>query len=110
MKNVLTPLALSVLIAIGLTAAALATDAATQKKIFESGTVIISNEEMEDIMKIVKSLVESGLLLKGIRETIKNAAKEQKDRFFPILPETWSASILGNALTEKGVIRARQYF
>ena len=46
---------------------------------------MISNEEMEDIMKIAKSLEESGLLIKGIRETIKNEAKEQKGEFLPIL-------------------------
>ena len=58
MKNVLTPLAKSVLISLGLTTAASATDAAIQKKIFRSGTaaLIIPNEEMKDIMKIVKSL------------------------------------------------------
>ena len=61
--NVCKPLTKSVLIQLGLTAAASATDAAIHKKIFGSGTttVIISNEEMNDIMKIIKSLVESGL-------------------------------------------------
>ena len=55
-------------------------DAAIQKKIFGSGiiTLVIPNEEMEDIMKIVKSLEESGLLIKGVSETIKNETKEQK--------------------------------
>ena len=79
MKSVLTPLAKSVLIPLGLTAA----DAAIQKKIFGSGAtvLIISNEEMEDIMKILKSLEESGLLIKGMSETIKNEAKELKDFF-----------------------------
>ena len=58
MKNKLKPLAKSVLIPLGLTTAASATDAAIHKKIFGSGmtTMIISNEEMNDIMKIVKSL------------------------------------------------------
>ena len=62
MKNVLTPLAKSILILFGLTAAASATDAAIQKKLFGSGTtaLIILNKEMEDIMKTVKSLEESG--------------------------------------------------
>ena len=65
MKIVLTPLAKSVLAPLGLSAASLATDAAIQKKIFGSGTtaLIISNEEMDDIMKIVKSLEESSLLI-----------------------------------------------
>ena len=62
MKNVLTPLAKSILISFGLTARASATDAAIQKKLFGSGTtaMIILNKEMEDIMKTVKSLKESG--------------------------------------------------
>ena len=75
--NVLKPLATSYLIPLGLTAAA-ATDAAIHKKMFESGftTFIISNEEMEDIMKIVKSLEDSGLLTKGVSETIQNEATQ----------------------------------
>ena len=55
-------------------------------------------------MKIVQSLEESGLLIKGISEAIKNEAKEQKYRFLPMLWGTLAASILGNAL------RAGQYF
>ena len=80
--NVLKPLATSYLIPLGLTAAA-ATDAAIHKKMFESGftTLILSNEEMEDIMKIVKSLEDSGLLTKGVSETIQNEATEQKGGF-----------------------------
>ena len=76
--NVLKSLAKSVLILLGLTAAASATDACIHKKMFGSGviTLIISNEEMNDIMKIVKSLEESGLLIKGVSQTIKNEAKE----------------------------------
>ena len=79
-KNVLKPLAKSVLIPLGLTAVVSAIDASIHKKMFGSGsmTLIISNEEMNDIMKIVKSLVESGLLVKGVSKTIKNEAKEQK--------------------------------
>ena len=57
-------------------------------------------------MKIVKSLEESGLLMKEISETIKNEAKGQKGGFLPILLGTLAASILGNTLTGKGVIRA----
>ena len=62
MKNVLKPLAKRVLIPLGLTAAPSKTDTAVHKKMFGSGvtTLIISNEEMNDIMKIVKSLEESG--------------------------------------------------
>ena len=77
MKNVLTSLAKSILILLGLTAAALATDAAIHQKMFGSGntTLIISNGEMNNIMKIVKSLEESGLLIKEVSETTKNEAK-----------------------------------
>ena len=87
MKNVLTPLAKSVLIPLGLTATASATDEAIQKKIDGSSTteLIISNGEMEDIFKKVKSLKESRLLIKGTSEVIKNEAKEQKGRFLGML-------------------------
>ena len=78
--NVIKPLAKSVLITLGLTAAASATDLTTHKKMFASGfiTVIIYNEEVNDIMKIVKSLEETGVLIKGVIEKTKNEAKEQK--------------------------------
>ena len=65
---------------------------------------------MEDIMKIAKSMEESGLLVKGISETIKTESKEQKGGFRTILLGTLAASILGNALAGKGVIRAGQNF
>ena len=72
MKNVIKPLAKSVLIPLGLTATASAADAGIHKKILGSRTttLTISNDEMEDIMKLVKSLKDSGLLLKGVSETI----------------------------------------
>ena len=75
--NVLKPLAKSVLIPLGLASGASAADAVIHEKMFGSGvtTLIISNEEMIDIIKILKSLGESGLLIKGVRETIKNEAK-----------------------------------
>ena len=63
---------------------------------------------MEDVMKIVKSLEESGLLVKGISETIKNEIKEQKGGFLPMLLGNLAASLLGKALTGKGVIRASE--
>ena len=74
---VLKPLAKSVLIPLGLTSAASATDPAIHKKMFGSGikTLTISNEKMNDIIKIVKSLEESGLLIKGVSETIENEGK-----------------------------------
>ena len=108
MKNVLTPLAKSVLLPIGLLAEMSAADAAIQKKIYGSGTtaLLIPNKEIEDIMKIVKSLEESGLLIKRISETIKNETKEQKGGFIPLLLGTLDASLLGSALTGRGVIKA----
>ena len=90
------------LIPLGLISAASATDAAIHKKIFGLGvtTLIISNEEM-NIMKIVKSLEESGLLMKTVSETIKNKAKEQKKGFLGMLLGTLGASLLENLLTVK---------
>ena len=82
MKSVIKPLAKSVLIPLGLTSAAAAADARIHKKILGSGhnntTLIISNDEMDGILKIVKSLEDSGVLLKGVSETIQNEAKEQR--------------------------------
>ena len=77
-KNVIKPLAKSVLIPLGLTAAASAADAGIHKKILGSGntTLIISNEEMNDIIKIVQTLEDSNVLLKGVTETVKNETKE----------------------------------
>ena len=63
---------------------------------------------MEDIMKIVTSLEESELLVKGNIETIKNETKEQKGGFLSMLLRTLAASLLGSALTGKGVIRASE--
>ena len=84
-----------------------AADAAIQKTIHGSGITasFTSNEELEDTMKIVKSIEESGLLIKRISETIKNEAKEQKGGFLPMLLGTLAASMLGNSLTGKGAIR-----
>ena len=79
------------------------------KKILGSGntaTLIISNNEMEDIIKTVKSLKDSGLLLKGVTETVQNKVKEQKGGFLSMLLGTLGASLLGNLLTGKGIYRA----
>ena len=87
-ENVLIPLAKSVLILLGLTTVASPTDAAIHKKMFGSGahpsylakrtTLVISKEEMNNAMKVIKSFKESVLLIKGISETIKNEARKQK--------------------------------
>ena len=90
--------------------AASATDAAIHKKMFayEFTTLIISNEEMNDIIKIVKSLEESELLKQS--KTNKNEAKEQKRRFLGMLLGTLGASLLGNLLTGKDAIRVGKSF
>ena len=61
---------------------------------------------MEDIIKIVKPLEDSGLLLKGGTETVQNEVKEQKEGFFSMLLGTLGASLLGNLLTGRGINRA----
>ena len=106
--NVLKSLAKSVLIPLGLTATASATDAAIHAAMFGSGitTLIISNEVMNDIMKIVKSLEEYVLLIKGVSKTIKNEAKKTKGRFLGILLDTLGATLLRHLLTGKNKIRA----
>ena len=69
-------------------------------------TQIISNDEIGDIIKIVKFLEDSGLLLKGITEIVQNEVKEQKGGFLGMLLGTLGASLLGNLLKGKGVYRA----
>ena len=82
------------------------------KKMLGSGTttLIISNEEMDDILKIVKYLENSGVILKGVSETIQHEAKEQRGGFLSMLLGTLGASLLGDILSKglsgKGVIRA----
>ena len=102
MKSVLTPLAKKVLIPLGLSAGMSGAEAAIQNKIYGSGTtaLIISNEEMEDKTEIIKSIEKSRLLIKGISE------KEQKGVFLPMILGRLAGSLLGKALTGKGVIRA----
>ena len=111
---VIKPLVKSVLIPLGLTTAASAADAGIHKKILGSGhsntTLIISNDEMYDILKIVKSLEISGVLLKGVSETIQHESKKQRGGFLSMLLGTLGASLLGDVLLKglsyKGVIRA----
>ena len=71
-------------------------------------TLIIINEEMNDVMKIIKSLEKSGLLVEGVSQTIKNEAKEQKGGFFSMLLEALGASLLGNLSPCKGAIVTSQ--
>ena len=98
-KNILAPL--------GLSAAMSATDAAIQKKMFGSGntTLIISNDDINDLIKIVTALEEHDILLKGTSKTIKNKTKKQEGGFLSMLLATLGASLGGNLLTERGLYR-----
>ena len=112
LMKVAMPLAENVLAPLGLSAAMSAIDGSIKKKMLGSGTttLIISNDEMDDILKIVKSLENSGVLLKGVSETIQHEAKEQRGGFLDVLLGTLGASLLGDILSKglsgKGVIRA----
>ena len=119
MKNVIKPLAKSVLISLELTAAASTADAGIHKKIFGSGKhpsdstsqntiLIISNDEMKGIIEIVTSLEDSGLLFKGVSETIQNEAEEKRGGFLSMLLGILGASLLGNILAGKGINRAEE--
>ena len=79
-----------------------------KKKIHGSGTttLIIENEDMNDIMKIIEALENSGILLKGVSKTIENETKEQRGGFLSMLLGTLGESSLGNLLTGKGIVRA----
>ena len=95
------PLAKSVLIPLGLTAAASAAAGSGNMT-----TLIISNDEIHDIIKMVKSLEDSDLLLKGVTVIVQNEEKEQKGGFLSMLLGTLGASLLGNLLTGRGIYRA----
>ena len=107
-KNVIKPLAKSFLIPLGLTASGSAADIGIHKKILGSGTttLILSNEEMNDIIKVAQVLEDSNILLKGVTKTIINETKEQKGGFLSMLLGTLGASLSGNLLTGKGIVRA----
>ena len=108
LMKVAGPLAKNILALLGITAAASAIDAGIQKKIHGSGTttLIISNKEMNDIMKIVQAFEDSNILLKGVTKTIKIETKEQKGGYLSMLLGTLGANLLGNILTGKGLVRA----
>ena len=99
-KNILAPLRI--------TAAASAINARIKKKIHGSGntTLLISNEEMNDIIKIIQTLENSNILLKEVTKTIKNETKEQKGGFLSMLLGTLGASLLRILLTGKGILIA----
>ena len=104
--KVAVPLAKNILALLGITVAFSAIDVGIQKKIHGSGTaiLIISNREMNDIMKIVQAL-ENYLLLKGVTEIIKNETKEQNGGFLGTLVGTLGSILLGN-LSGKRIVRA----
>ena len=108
LMKVALPLATIVLAPLGLTAAMSAIDGSIQKNIHGSGVkLIIEQEDMKDIMKIIKARENSGFLLKGVSKTIKNETKEQRGGFLSMLLGTLGASLLGNLLTGgKGIRRA----
>ena len=112
LMKVAMPLAKNVLAPLGLSAAMSAIDESIKKRMLgsEVTALIISNDEMDDILKIVKSLENSGVLLKGVSETIQHEAKEQKGGFLGLLLGTLRASLLSDVLSEglsgEGVIRA----
>ena len=112
LMKVAMPLAKNALAPLGLSAAMFAIDGSIKKKMRGAGaaTLIISNDEMDDILKIVKSLENSGVLLKGVSEAIQHKAKEQRGGFLSMLLGILGASLLGDALSKglsgKGVIRA----
>ena len=129
-KNVIKPLAKSVLIPLGLTTAASAADSGIHEKILGSGhrhsfsltlrsplrkaphnntTLITSSNDVEDLIKIVKSLEYSDLLLKGFTETVQNEIKEQKGGFFSMLSGKLGASLLGNLLTARGAAKSKSH-
>ena len=99
-KNISTPL--------GNTAVASAIDAGIHKKIHGSvtTTLIISNKEMNDIMKIVQGYEDSNILLREVTRTIKNETKKQTEGFLIMFLGTLGASLLGNLLAGEGIVRA----
>ena len=108
LKSVVKPLGM-----LGLTAAASATDAAINKKILGSGnntTLIISNDDMQDLLKIVKSLEDIGILLDGVTETVKNEVKDQKGGFLSMLLGTFINPSLENFIKGKYVQHLKTIF
>ena len=106
--KVAVPFAKNILAPLGITAAASVIDAGIQMKTHGSGTLtlIISNKEINDIMKNIQALEDCNILLKEVTKTIKNETKEQKGGFLSILSGALGASLLGNILTGKGIVRA----
>ena len=107
LMKVALPLAKNVLAPLGLTVAMSAIEGSIPKKIRGSGVKLISEQEdMNDNVKIIEALENSGILLKGISKTIENETKEQREGFLSMLLGTLGASLLRNVLTGgKGMTR-----
>ena len=90
LMKVAVPLSKNILAPLGITAAASVIDAGIQKKIHGAGTttLIISNEKINAIMKILQALEDSNILLKGVTKSVKNETKEQKGGFLGTLVDT----------------------
>ena len=102
LMKVAMPLAKNALAPLGLTAAMSAIDGSIQKKIHGSGVkLIIEQEDMNDIMKIIEALENSGILLKGVSKTIENETKEQRGGFLSMLLGTLGASLLGKLVNRR---------
>ena len=109
LMKVAMPLAKNVLAPLGLTAVMSAIDGSIPKKIQGLGIkLIIEEEDMQDIIKIIKDLENSDILLKGVSKTIENEIKEQRGGFLSMLLGTLGASLLGKLLTGIGIIRASE--
>ena len=107
LMKVAMPLAKNVLAPLGLTAAMPAIDGSIQKKMRGEGIkLVIEQEDMNDIIKIIEALENSGILLRGVTKTIENETKEQRGGFLSMLLGTLGASLLGNLLSGKGLSRA----
>ena len=105
LMKVALPLAKNVLPPLGLTAAMSAIDGSIQKLHGLGVKLIIEEEDMQDIIKIIKELENSDILLKGVSKTIENEIKEQRGGFLSMLLGTLGASLLGNLLAGKGIMR-----
>ena len=108
LMKVAMPLAKNVLAPLGSTVAMSAIDGSIQKNMYGSGVkLIVEQDDMNGIIKIMKALENSGILLKGVTKTIENETKEQRGGFLSMLLGTLGVSLLGNLLTGgKGMVRA----
>ena len=107
LMKVAVPLAKNMLGPLGIIAAVSAINAELKKNhVSGTATLIVSNTEMNDMIKIVQALEDSNILLKAVTKTIKNETKEQKGRLLGMLLGTLGASLLRNILAGKGIVRA----